>query len=230
MLAAALVQQSALAQTPTTTLAPDSRQAAICEQKLEPERIEVRAHRSPVVYDRSTSAEVLTRRAPRGIAGEHALGMTERHFEMQVAWQSSYLTLDQGKTGCLRPRLKVDLMLHPTVYVAREFAPGSCAYEAIRAHEMRHVRANEQAFESAAWYLEQRMTQHFGGRIFYGNVDTMLAELDESIETVWLPAVRGKFAAFERVHAAIDSSAEYASNQTACEGEVLRGPRAARGR
>jgi hypothetical protein len=148
---------------------------------------------------------------------------------MQVSWQSSYLTFDRTQNvGCLRPRIVVELALRSTVYVAREFAPGSCAHEAIREHEMRHVRANEHAFEAAAAHLEQQMLAHFDGRIFYGDVQAMLAELEASVESVWLPAVRGKFNEVERVHAAIDSPQEYAGNRTICQGEVvhvLRGGR-----
>lgn len=115
-----------------------------CDERLGPMHVTVRTTETPLAFTNDRSVDQLTAEAPSYDRASRVLGKTYATLAAQFAVTTRYITLPtQPPTTCLRPSVDVTLILSDfRVTVAREFAPGSCAYEAIRAHEMRHVAVN----------------------------------------------------------------------------------------
>ena len=113
------------------------------------------------------------------------------------------------------------------IYVGSEFLPGSCAYQEILAHEMRHLKAyldhlpKVESLVRAA--LNKRFTEQTdlrAGRA--GARPCWSSEIDGG----WMPYIKNEMGKVEQLQAAIDSPQEYARLSKVCKGEVqlLIGP------
>lgn len=183
---------------------PDVNLVGQCESRLAPTRIDVRAVPAAVRYDFGRSLAELNRMAPAGRSGYITTGLTVRTLQTRTAWGSTALVLPDG-TGCMRPDLSVSLQfLEHTVYVAREFAPGSCPHNDTLEHERIHVRLNERQAAEAARTLREQLQAFFGNRIFYGDIATLRAQLAQALQSDWLPVVDAQLARGAAEHAAFD--------------------------
>lgn len=175
-----------------------------CERELAPARIEVRVDLAPVQHDFTRSLIELGRAHPPGRAGYVTTGLTLRELQTQARWSDSAFALPDGM-GCLRPDVSITLaFVRHTVYVAREFPPGSCAHHETLEHERTHVQLNERQAAEAARVLRERLRAFFGQRIFYGELATLRAQLGEALQSDWLPWLDALLAGGQAEHAAFD--------------------------
>lgn len=199
-----------------------------CEQRLAETVVRVVSQPSDVVYDFSKSVQELTRMSPAAHGARWTLGLARARMRVATKWSVSSLTFEQGR-GCLRPSLTVTLSAGPqTVYVAREFPRGTCAFDEIAAHELRHVKANQEHLERVADRYQAEMAQFFGQRIFYGNVQALQKQLEQAVSEHWTRRILDELDQVDAHHRRIDSVEEYARNETMCDGEVPRRLRALR--
>lgn len=151
--------------------------------------------------------------------------MTTANLVISFEWKENLH--QDGRLSCMRPRILARMAIAPqTVYVAREFEQNACVYEDILAHEMRHVRVNQDYLKRAARYLERSLSEFFGDRIFYGDGPTMKRQLEAAVRESWMPMAQAVFNQSSGAHARIDSREEYARNQMICGGavpKILRG-------
>jgi len=203
------------------TLSPEW--AAECEARLPATQVDVKVVSAPVTYSTSLGVSDLTRRQnPPPAKGSRTLGLTERRARTQIDGQHSLLTRPSEPLACLRPKVTVTLSLEPhTVFVAREFAAGSCAYHHIADHEMKHVQVNHLALTRTAAALRNELKSSFGNRVFYGTPDELETNLDQHLKD-WMDWVTAEMDKTLRLHQDIDSPQEYARNNTACGGEISR--------
>jgi hypothetical protein len=175
-----------------------------CERELAPARMDVRVDTVPVQYDFTRSLAELGRAGPPGRPGYVTTGLTVRQLQTQARWADSAFALPDG-TGCLRPSITVTLaFVRHTVYVAREFPPGSCAHRDTLEHERIHVQLNERQAAEAARRLRERLRAAFGQRVFYGRLAALRAQLDEALQSDWLPWLEARLASGAAEHAAFD--------------------------
>lgn len=120
-----------------------------------PPQIEVNTVEAPIQTDNTKSVREVTTLAagayrPAG-AWAHATGLTVGIFQFETKYKiRANLELLSG-AGCYwLDAVTVELNFVPTVYVAREYAPGTCRHAAILAHEMKHVGVDR---EILATYL-----------------------------------------------------------------------------
>lgn len=208
----------ALAQT-----VPSPEFKASCEARLPPTKIRVTSLPSSVVYDFSLSVDDITARAHHTAAqGNVTLGLTEAAFQLNVSTQSSKLVSTAGM-ACMRPTIEVTVQVGPQrVFIGREFAQGSCAFNEIAKHELKHVYANQAQLERTAQLLEKALQQQFGNQVFYGVDGQLNKAFVDGIKANWIPWGQARFKEGDTVHQAIDSPQEYARNNTMCEAEVPR--------
>jgi hypothetical protein len=195
-----------------------------CERQLQPTQVDVVAYPSEIQYDFSQGVAALTKRPTLfREGGTHTLGLTEATFRMDVKWNGDILMDSMTQKGCTRPRITIKLKVGPQrVFVGREFPQGSCAFWKIADHELRHVKANQAQVEKVAEKLQEVLRASFGNRIFYGNPAELKAALTDNLEDQWMPWAKDQFQQVEADHQAIDSSQEYESNASACQGEIPR--------
>lgn len=201
---------------------PDVQVRAKCEAELKPTLIQVSVKPQELQYDFSKSLAELTQRSKKKQTGRQTLGLTET--TVRLSTERAYATLKKPNgMGCLRPSLEVTLSASPqTIFIAREFPKGSCAFNEIMAHELRHARVNQSHTEAVARQLKAELDQVFGQQIFYGNVAELTQQFKDAWDKQWLPRIDQQLKASEAQHREIDSPQEYARNNTMCDGEVPR--------
>jgi len=197
---------------------------AECSRRLLPTEIHVRALPSQISYNFDSTMTQLTYKTPKERRDGHVmLGLTESTLRTNINWNSNMLVRSSPQTGCLRPQVTLTFDVTPQIVsIAREFPKGSCSFNEIAAHEMRHVRANQAQLEAAAAYMEKELKNFFQQKIFYGPPDTLKNQLEEALRTTWLPLAEQQLEKVNVVHEAIDSPEEYARNKTVCNGEITR--------
>ena len=74
--------------------------------------------------------------------GKQVLGLTRGNATVSFASNTPAIIDPTGRWECASPQITLSFGFSPmTVYVAREFPEGTCAYKEIHEHEMRHVEA-----------------------------------------------------------------------------------------
>ncbi len=136
---------------------------------------------------------------------------------------SAYLQQDsfgQGACGSLAA-LEVGFGFEPhTIYIPAEFAPQSCAYNAIYAHEAKHVAVDKAVLMEYLPMLQQRIEQTVAAipPIQAGDTTAVQAELKAKIEQIMEAEMRAFSAARGRAQAQVDSVEEYAMVSQSCGG------------
>ncbi len=124
---------------------------ATCPDSNGPPRVEVAAERDEPTYSRAESIAGLTGKSaagnayrPEGTTGPawHTQGLTQSSFEFDH--NIPYITTDLGNgLFCIQVQsVEMKIILRPQVWVANEFPPGSCMYNAVKEHENKHVNVD----------------------------------------------------------------------------------------
>ena len=107
-----------------------------------------------------------------------------------------------------------------TVYIPREFFPGSCAYRAISAHEMKHVRANHRVIQKVTPLIRgivsrayRRRNGNLCGRTQDSVKTTGKTAIEEAMQTITEHAEREGDVLQKRV----DTPAEYKRVSRSCK-------------
>lgn len=182
-------------------------------------------HEEPISLDTRTGIRTLTLLGPLPMRPEkHVLGLTRGtatvRFETRIA---SYVD-PTGQWECASPHITVSYGFSPmTVYVAREFPEGSCAYREIYQHEMRHVRA----YQTHLKHIEQRLADTLNERFasaspWRGPRGQASARLQQELEARWAPYVKREINKVDAAQALIDTPEEYARVAESCGGEIRK--------
>ncbi|MBB4013718.1 hypothetical protein [Niveibacterium umoris] len=197
---------------------------AVCATRLPPTEIRVlTALDAPPVDNARPAAELALLRKQPLQPGEIVVGLTSVRQTYDFRW--SYRGLKQRETGrsCLRSRIEVTLHLTQQVYVASEFAPGSCGYDEVIAHEQRHVAANLAQFERTARFVEDSLREQEGDAPpWLGEPDALRDAVMERARAGWMSQIETKFHEVDREHAKIDSVEESQRYKQLCNGEMER--------
>lgn len=208
---------------------------ARCEAEVGRPSSELVAKSTGYSVDNSVSYLALTQMQKAAPGQQFVLGLTRT--ESHVSINSTGRILADGKRGreCMAPRLDVQLWYSPIViYVGSEFAPGTCAYNAILAHEKRHMAAYLAHLDAVERTLRAELAARLGDKPVYAARGEAFAALGRELDATWLPHIKAELAKAEQAHAGIDTPEEYARLSKVCEGEVQsimgKGAPGARGR
>jgi hypothetical protein len=182
--------------------------------------VSVEAHDSGYRVDGSLSYRSLTRLKPEP-AGDYVLGLTRA--ESRVAISVGGAIVGDPDTGeeCLLPQVGVSLSYLPIViHVGSEFAPGSCPYREILAHEMRHLKAYVDYLPKVESRVRKTMGRRFDGRPVYAPRGQALARVQAELDGRWMPYIKREMGRARALQAGIDSPREYARLGKVCQGEV----------
>ena len=171
--------------------------------------------------DNTLSYRDLTRMKRPGVRNGFVLGLTRTESRVAIQADGTLLQSPDRTMECVLPRIAVTLYYQPiVVYVSREFKPGSCAYDAILAHEMRHLKSYLDYLPKVEERVRLRLGGRFAGRPLYARAGASRLLLQRDIDRNWMPYIRGEMGRVERMQAAIDSPREYARLSKVCQGEV----------
>ena len=172
----------------------------------------------------SLSYKALT--ALKGAGRGHVLGLTRAESHTAIGLRGKLLQDLRGGQECIAPTVLVKLSYAPIViYIASEFAPGSCAYEEILAHEMRHLKVYLAHLPKVKATVRAALDRRFAGgaervKPLYAPAGQARAQLDEEMQRRWMPFIKHAMAQVETLQAPIDSPQEYARLSKVCEGDV----------
>lgn len=205
---------------------------ARCEDTIAKTSTRLIARQAGYVVDNSKSYRQLTGLKGPGEQRGFVLGLTRTDSHVTIDSTGSILLDRASDFECLAPHIVVNLWYSPiTIYIGREFGPGTCAYREILKHEMRHVRLYTDHMLEVERSLRVALSQRFGDKPLYAPRGQSNAMLGREIDTRWIPYIKAELARVEPQHAAIDSHEEYSRLSKVCEGAVqsIIGP-APRGR
>ena len=154
--------------------------------------------------------------------GRKVLGLTRGQAIASYALNLPGLRDASGRWECVSPQITVRYGFNPmTVYVAREFPAGSCAYGEIHAHEMRHVAAYEEHIAAIEAELTKTLQRRFNGTApWRGPAGEIAEKLRRELDERWLPYLQREIAKVDGAQAKIDTDEEYERVAASCNGEI----------
>lgn len=171
--------------------------------------------------DNTLSYRDLTRMKRPGVSNGYVLGLTRTESRVAIQVDGTLLQSPDGAAECVTPRIAVTLYYPPiVVYVSREFAPDSCAYGEILAHEMRHLKSYMDYLPKVEERARARLAGRFSGKPLYARAGESRMLLQREIDRNWMPYIKAEMGRVEKLQAAIDSPREYARLSKVCQGEV----------
>jgi hypothetical protein len=193
---------------------------AECERRLTDAQVIVTPQYALVKTDFTLAYSQLSQIMPTS-ATHRTVGLTHAVMSHKINYGYIGLSKAGSNSGCARPKLEISLSFSPmTVYVGREFPPGSCAFNHIYEHEARHVQAYNQHLAYVASKLQAELSAYFGSQIYYGNPKKLGADWRQQVEQIWVPRAKAWMELVHQSHAQIDTPAEYARNSVVCNGYI----------
>jgi hypothetical protein len=156
--------------------------------------------------------------------GHQVLGLTRGTASASLGAQSPSLLDGRRRWECVSPQITLRYGFSPmTVYVAREFPPGTCAHKEIHEHEMRHVKTYEDHLATIEQELLETLSTRFAtGTPWRGPAGEVSARLQRELDQRWLPYIQRRIKSVEEAQALIDTDEEYARVADACNGEIRK--------
>lgn len=198
--------------------------AAECEQLPKPS-LNIKPLEEKTSYNTQYSYRALTQLAASlARPDKRVLGLTRGNASVTFSLQLPSVQDASGRWECSSPQLTLTYGFSPmTVYVAREFPEGSCAYKEILEHEMRHVKAYQAHLASIEKEVQATLSQRFvTGEVWRGPTGFYGEQIKKEIDERWVPYVQRMLRRVEEAQAVIDTPEEYERVANACEGEIKK--------
>jgi hypothetical protein len=198
-----------------------------CEDTISKSIVVLTAKQNGYSINNTTSWRALTAMKGQGAPNTFVLGLTKTESRMSIGIDGPILSDKASGYECVAPKVTVTLFYVPIViYVGKEFVPGSCAYQQILAHEVRHLNTYLEHLPKVEVTVRAALNHRFNARPLYAPAGQARALLEKEIDGTWMPYIRNEMAKVEHLQAAIDTPKEYARLSKVCQGEVqsLIGP------
>ena len=171
--------------------------------------------------DNTVGSRSLTVMKGRARPGQVVLGLTRTESHVSIRVGGRLLADPASGYECIAPQIEVKLYYPPiVVYVSREFAPHSCPYREVLAHEMRHLDTYLGYLPQAEARVRAALERRFAGKPLYARAGQAQGLLQREIDRGWMPYIKNEMARVEALQAAIDSPQEYARLGKVCAGDV----------
>ena len=208
-------------------LAADSASAARsllqvrCERALGNPAVVLTTRQNGYMVDNSRSYRSLTSLKGNAPANAFVLGLTRAESRLSIKSGGPLLSDILSDLECIAPKLDVELYYTPiTIYVGSEFAPGTCAYQHILEHEMRHLKTYLDYLPKVETVVRRALSQRFDGKPLYARRGQAEVVLQREIDTAWMPWMKREMLKVESEQARIDTRDEYMRLSRVCKGEV----------
>jgi hypothetical protein len=156
--------------------------------------------------------------------GNQILGLTRGKAVARFATSTPSYLDRSGLWECASPQLTVTFGFSPmAVYVAKEFPAGSCAYNEIYQHELRHVKTYQAHLAGIEKEISDTLNRRFAtGAPWRGPAGQTRARLQQELDERWLPYIQREINRADEAQALIDTPEEYARVADACNGEIRK--------
>ncbi|NHZ35030.1 hypothetical protein F0185_15755 [Massilia sp. CCM 8692] len=191
-----------------------------CEDSIDKAVSVLTSAQNGYTINNTVSLHGLTAMKP-GRPNSFVLGLTRTESRMSIGLNGAMLKDPLSGYECVAPKITVSLFYSPiVVYVGREFSPGSCAYQEILAHEMRHLKTYLDHLPKVEVTVRAALSKRFDNKPLYAPAGRARALLQQEINTGWMTYIKNEMAKVELLQAAIDTPQEYARLSKVCKGEV----------
>lgn len=171
--------------------------------------------------DNGMTYRMLTQMKRPVVSNGFVLGLTRTESRVAIQVGGSALQDPASATECVIPRIAVTLYYLPiVVYVASEFAPATCPYQEVLAHELRHLKSYLDYLPKVEERVRSRLAGRFVGLPLYAPSGGGRALLQAEVDRNWMPYLKLEMGRVEGLQAEIDSAQEYARLSKVCSGEV----------
>lgn len=158
------------------------------------------------------------------------LGITRTESKVKIGLSGPILQDPVSGYECVAPQIKVSLYYVPVViFVGREFEPGTCMYQEVLNHELRHLQAYMGHLPKVELVVREALAKRFEAKPLYAPSGTAMSALEHEIDSGWMPFIKAEMQKVEAQQALIDAPEEYERLSKVCNGEVqemvLRGRR-----
>ncbi len=205
-------------------LASPARAADPCAELPKPS-VTVKLLETPLALNTTYSYRSLTNLgSAQARPGRQVLGLTRGNATARFALNTPSIVDDGKRWECASPQIVLTYGFSPmTIYVAREFPPGSCAHKEIHEHEMRHVAAYRKHQADIEKTLADTLNARFAtGGPWRGPAGQSTGRLQDELNERWLPYVQRELKKVDTAQALIDTDEEYARVADACDGEIAK--------
>lgn len=209
---------------PLILLLPAYASADRCEELPKPS-VTVKRLDESLTFNTEYSYKSLTNLgAATARPGHQVLGLTRGNAIASFTSSSPSFFDRNGRWECVSPQITLTYGFKPmTVYVAKEFPVGSCAYQQIYEHEMRHVKTYQTHLANIEKRLSDTLTARFAtGGPWRGTVGETGQRLRSELDERWLPMILREIRQVEEAQKLIDTPAEYERVANACDGEIKK--------
>ncbi|MDE2441131.1 MAG: hypothetical protein KGP14_08905 [Betaproteobacteria bacterium] len=213
-----------LAALPLLAFAWPAMAADLCADLPKPS-VTVKRLEAPITLNTVYSYQSLTNLgSARARPGQQVLGLTRGNAMARFTSNTPAVIDASGRWECASPQIVLTYGFNPlTVYVAREFPPGSCAHKEIHNHEMRHVETYQKHLIDIEKSLTETLNARFAtGSIWRGPAGQTAARLQNELDERWLPYVQREIQKVDAAQAMIDTTEEYERVSNACDGQITK--------
>ena len=192
-----------------------------CETSIGTTVATVEAGDNGWTVDNSRTLRTLTAMKGQGAANGFVLGLTRAETRIAIGMEGKLLEDLKSGYECVAPKIIVKLSYVPIIiYIGSEFAPSTCAYEEILAHEMRHLKVYLAHLPKVKATVRAALDRRFLATPLYAPAGQAKALLKDELDRQWMPFIKAAAEKSEVLQAAIDSPQEYARLSKVCKGEV----------
>jgi len=192
-----------------------------CERALGKPAVVLTTHQNGYSVDNTRSYRSLTSLKGNAPSNAYVLGLTRAESRLSIKSGGPLLSDIFSDVECIVPKLDVELYYTPiTIFVGSEFAPGTCAYQHILAHEMRHLKTYLDYLPKVEIVVRRALSNRFDNKPLYARRGQAEAVLQREIDTGWMPWMKREMRKVESQQAAIDTHSEYMRLSRVCKGEV----------
>lgn len=156
--------------------------------------------------------------------GRQILGLTRGNASVSLGARTPLVVSADGRWECASPQVTLTYGFAPiTLYVAREFPPGSCAHKEILDHEQRHVDTYQAHLVAIEKELTETLTRRFATtRPWRGPAGQVASQLQQELDQRWVPYIQREIRKVDAAQALIDTTEEYERIANACDGEISK--------
>ena len=192
-----------------------------CEDSLSKTVTVLTAQQSGYTVDTHLSYKALTSMHGLAAGAVKVAGLTQTDSRVKMGYTGTLLQDPESGYECIAPRIEVKLYYVPVViYVAREFPAGSCAYNEILKHELRHMHAYMQDLPRVEKTVRDALARRFQDKPLYAPSGTAMSALTREVDNGWMDYIKAELHKVDAEQARIDAPEEYARLSQACDGEI----------
>ena len=194
-----------------------------CDARPEKTKITVKSNQQGIVTNNNVRSKRLSFKINNSLAGDFIIGLTSLESKTTIDFSGN--TWNDKTTGgeCLAANISVDLEYEPIeIFIASEFRPGSCSYNAILAHEMEHVNLYLENLPKLKNTIQNLMDQRFASKPIFTEKGQSYRFLRKEIDTLWRPLIKSEFSKIQIEQNILDDRDHISQLNSSCMGEIER--------